>query len=280
MSDREREHLDDNRRLWDAWTDVHLGAPFYDAERFVRDPSDVRIGGWEREEVGEVRGRRLLHVQCHFGLDTLSWARLGAIVTGVDFSPRAIAAARALAERIGIDARFVESSIYDLPAVIDERFDIVYTSRGVLGWLPSIERWADVVTSFVGPGGLLYVHEIHPAIQALDDESAGPIALRYDYWEGDVLTFPVQGSYADPSADVDAEVEHGWNHGLGEIVTAIATRGLRVEFLHEHRWLDWSLPFLERASDGSYVWPASQTGSLPLMFSLKATRPNEATTPN
>jgi SAM-dependent methyltransferase len=274
VSDRERDHLEDNRRLWDAWTDVHLAAPFYDAERFLHDPSDVRIGEWEREEVGDVRGRDLLHVQCHFGLDTLSWARLGAVVTGVDFSPRAIAAARALAERAGIPARFVEASVYDLPAVLDDRFDVVYTSRGALGWLPSIERWAEVVASFVRPGGVLYVHEIHPTIQALDDESDGPIDLRYDYWEGDVLTFPVEGSYADPSAKVDADVEHGWNHGLGEIVTAIATRGLRIDFLHEHRWLDWSLPFLEQAPDGSYTWPASQAGSLPLMFSLKATRPN------
>jgi SAM-dependent methyltransferase len=261
--------------LWEAWTDIHTAGEFYDVGSFVDGSNPVRIEPWEQAEVGDVRGKSLLHVQCHFGLDSLSWVRLGAEVTGVDFSPKALAAARELAERTGLEARFLESSVYDLPDMLEEEFDVVYTSRGVLGWLPSVERWAEVVAGYVKPGGFLYLHEIHPVMQALDDEraSSNPVHLRYDYWEGDVLTFEVEGTYADPTAEVDAEWEHGWNHGLGEIVSAVAGRGLRVDFLHEHRWLDWPLDLLEEKGNGTYGWPDDQEGSLPLMFSLRASRP-------
>lgn len=273
----ESKYFSDNKRLWEAWTEIHTSGEFYDVESFVDGSDPVRIEPWEREEVGEVAGKSLLHVQCHFGLDSLSWVRLGAEVTGVDFSPKALAAARELAAQTGLQARFIESSVYALPQVLDQRFDVVYTSRGVLGWLPSVERWAEALARYVKPGGFLYVHEIHPVMQAFDDEQGSPVEprLRYDYWEGDVLTFEVEGSYADPDADVDAEWEHGWNHGLGEIVTALVRRGLRLDFLHEHRWLDWPLSWLERKENGTYGWPEGQEGTLPLMFSLKASRPVE-----
>src|SRR5438093_8437611 len=135
------EYVASNRRVWDAWTKIHLDSAFYDVDSFRNGERAIRIKDFELEEIGEVTGRTLLHVQCHFGLDTLSWARLGAIVTGADFSPDAIAAARRLADEVGIPARFVCADVYDLPAVLDggEGFDIVYTSHGVLGWLPDIE---------------------------------------------------------------------------------------------------------------------------------------------
>jgi SAM-dependent methyltransferase len=274
MSGHEQE-IADNRKLWDAWTAIHTGGPFYDVQRFLDDPTDVRIEPWERDEVGDIRNKTLLHVQCHFGLDTLSWARLGAAhVTGVDFSEPAIAFARELARETGLEdrSRFVVSDVYALPgSLAGETFDVVYTGRGAVGWLPDLEPWARAVAGFVAPGGIFYLHEGHPAMWALDDEQPdAALKLGYDYWGGETLTFPVEGSYADPSADVDAEVEHGWNHSLGEIVTVLARSGLRIELLDEKRELAWPAPFLEDRGDGTHVWPASAGGSLPLMYSLRA----------
>ena len=270
----ERE-IEDNRRLWDAWTAIHTTGSFYDVQRFRDDPTDVRIEPWERAEVGDVVDRTLLHMQCHFGLDTLSWARLGARrVTGVDFSGPAIAFARELARETALEdrSRFVVSDVYELPgSLAEETFDVVYTGRGALGWLPDLGPWARAVAQFVAPGGIFYIHEGHPAMWAIaDDQPAGELRLGYDYWGGQTLSFPVEGSYADPTAEVDAEVEHGWNHSLGEIVTELARAGLRIEFLDEKRELGWLAPFLEDRGDGRYVWPARTGGNLPLMYSLRA----------
>jgi SAM-dependent methyltransferase len=165
MSGHERE-LEDNRKLWDAWTAVHTTGSFYVVQRFRDDPNDVRIADWERAEVGDVTGKSLLHLQCHFGLDTLSWARLGAgHVTGVDFSEPAVAFAEELAAETGLAdrARFVVSNVYDPPGPLaGETFDVVYTGRGALGWLPDLEPWARAVAGFVRPGGIFYIHEGHP----------------------------------------------------------------------------------------------------------------------
>jgi SAM-dependent methyltransferase len=276
MSEHARE-IADNRKLWDAWTPIHTSGSFYDVQRFRDDPADVRIEPWERAEVGDVTGKTLLHVQCHFGLDTLSWARLGASrVTGVDFSEPAIAFAKELADETGLAdrARFVVSNVYDLPGPLaGETFDVVYTGRGAISWLPDLEPWARTVAGFVAPGGVFYIHEGHPVLWALDDEQpAGELRLGYDYWGGETLSFPVEGSYADETAEVDAEVEHGWNHSLGEIVTVLADNGLRIELLDEKRVLDWPAPFLEER-DGHWLWPAGMPGNLPLMYSLRARKP-------
>ena len=158
MSDpRADDPIRANNALWDEWTVIHERSEFYDLEGFKR--GGVRLRPYEIEEIGPVEGKDLLHLQCHFGIDTLSWARLGARVTGADFSEAALTLARSTAADIGIaDARFVQSDVYDLPAALEGDFDIVYTSRGVLGWLPDIRRWAEVVAHFVRPGGDLLHH--------------------------------------------------------------------------------------------------------------------------
>jgi SAM-dependent methyltransferase len=270
--------IGDNRRTWDAWTKIHLDSEFYDVAAFRDGSNSIRVRDYERTEIGSVEGKTLLHLQCHFGLDTLSWARLGAKVTGADFSQPAIDAADDLAADLGIDARFVRSDLYDLPLVLDEQFDIVYTSRGVLGWLPDIGRWAQVAAGFVKPGGIFYVSEVHPVAMALADESvaAGELHLGYPYWEhGDPLTFDVKGSYADRDAPTEGLKEHGWNHSLGEIVTALIDAGLRIDFLHEFDFCEWEMPFLVKDDDGLWRLPATSGGQLPLFFSLRATKPAE-----
>ena len=270
------EALRRNRELWDAWTRIHLGSEFYDVASFRNGERPIRIADYERDEVGGVEGRTLLHLQCHFGLDTLSWARLGATVTGIDFSDEAVAAARALAAELRIPATFVQSDLYALPDVLDQQFDIVYTSCGVLGWLPDIGGWGRVAAQFVRPGGFLYITEVHPVTQVFADEGVEPgeLHLAYPYWSHDEpLRFEVKGSYADREASTEGLVEYGWDHSLGEIVSSLADAGLRLDFLHEFDFVRWPVPFLVEGDDGRYRLPEGSKGSLPLFFSLKATKP-------
>ena len=270
------EALRRNRELWDAWTKIHVASSFYDVASFRNGERPIRVAEYEREEVGSIEGKSLLHLQCHFGLDTLSWARLGATVTGADFSEEAITAARALAADLGIAATFVTSDLYRLPEVLDEQFDIVYTSCGVLDWLPDIANWGRVAAHFVRPGGFLYLTEIHPVAQVFDNEGVEPGELRLaaPYWsQPEPLRFEVKGSYADREAPTDGLVEYNWDHSLGEIVTALADAGLRLEFLHEFDFVRWPMDFLVQSEDGMWRLPDDSKGSLPLFFSLKATKP-------
>lgn len=267
------KYRDANRALWDEWTAIHYRSDFYQVEAFRQGLNKLRP--YEMEEVGPVAGSSLLHLQCHFGMDTLCWARLGARVTGVDFSAAAIAQARTLAAEMDIPARFVESDVYALPQVIDETFDVVYTSRGVLGWLSDLGRWAEVVARAVRPGGFFYLTEVHPIAQVFDDdEGVTELKLRYRYFsQPEPFRFEVKGSYADRTAEIKQRVEYGWNHGLGEIITALATAGLRIDFVHEFPFSEWPISFLQPAGDGTYRLPPPDDGRLPLFFSLKASKP-------
>ncbi len=264
-----------NRSLWDAWTAIHAAGEFYDLEGFKA--GGVRLRPYEIEMIGDVTGKTLLHLQCHFGIDTLSWARLGARVTGADLSPAAVELARSLAEELGFpEARFVQSNLYDLPDALEGQFDVVYTSRGVLNWLPDIAAWARVVAHFVAPGGTFFITEAHPIMNVFENEDVEPGELRlvYPYWEHSTpLTFEVKGSYADRDAEVRGQVEHSWDHGLGEIVTALIEAGLVITALVEHPFLDWKVDFLVEDETGKYRLPPGTVGELPLMFSLKATKP-------
>jgi len=265
-----------NRALWDEWVRINYRSDFYRVDAFKAGLNKLRP--YEMEEVGDVMGKELLHLQCHFGMDTLCWGRLGARVTGADFSEQGVEQARALASEVGIDARFVCSNVYELPDHLDGTFDIVYTSRGVLGWLPDIDRWAQVAAHFVKPGGFFYITEIHPVVQVFDDaDEVTELRLRYPYFtRSEPFEFETQGSYADRSATVAQKINYSWNHGLGEIVTALAAAGLRIDFLHEFPFVEWPVPFLQPAADGTYRLPGENDDRLPLFFSLKATKPADS----
>lgn len=259
-----------NRRLWDSWTDAHETSEFYDVEGIKSGGN--RLNSIEREELGDVTGRSLLHLQCHFGLDTLSWARLGAKVTGVDFSEKAIALARRLSEETNISSTFVVSNVYDAPGVIDGQFDIVYTSYGVLSWLPDIPKWARVAAGFVRPGGLFYIAEFHPFANVFDDE-AEDLRCRYPYFSsGGPGVFQSQGSYAAPDAEISLP-EYYWDHTIGEVVTSLIDAGLRIEFLHEFPVTVYKgLRCMEKGADG--YWRLNERdGMLPLVYSIRAVKP-------
>jgi SAM-dependent methyltransferase len=261
------EFLEGNRELWDEWTGIHESSDFYDLRSFRE--GGVRLRDYEIEQVGDVEGKTLLHMQCHFGIDTLSWSRLGATVTGADFSSKAIDLATRLAADLGLDARFVESNVYDLPERLEGSFDVVYTSRGALNWLPDIAGWARVVTRFVKPGGIFFITEAHPVAWALGEEM--PLAFRYSYWEhAEPEELAVEGSYADPSASVKTAKEYSWNHGLGEIVTALVDAGLTIELLREYPFSEWDMGFTVEGPDGTWVTPDTVEGEVPLFYSLRA----------
>ncbi len=264
-------YVEANRRLWNEWAHVNAASEFYDLGGFKR--GGIRLRPYELEEIGDVHDKDLLHLQCHFGLDTLSWARLGAKVTGADFSAEAIELARGLAAELGLEARFICADLKDLPQALEGDFDVVYTSGGVLGWLPDLRVWANVVAHFVRPGGFFYVTEAHPLLWTFDDdEDARDLRFRYSYFGGEPLAFATKGSYADRTAIVAEPFEYGWNHSLGEIVTNLAATGLRIEFLHEWPFVGWPVPFLDQREDGTWRLPEGHP-ELPLFFSLKATKP-------
>lgn len=264
----EADWLATNRANWDARTRVHADSDFYDLPGFLAGGSTLRP--FELAEVGAVSGRRLLHLQCHMGQDTLSWARLGADVTGLDFSPEAVRTARALAADTRLDgaARFVVADVYDAPAAVaDRRFDIVYTGLGALVWLPDLTRWARVVASLLADGGFLYLAEFHPVADVLDDVDGARVV--HDYFQTQSGTWDSDRTYTDgPALAHTLSVQ--WHHPLGDVVTAIARAGLRVEFLHEHPTeLSPRFPVLERDASGAYTFPPGHP-RIPLMYSLRA----------
>ena len=261
-----------NRSLWNEWTHIHEGSEFYDLEGFKAGRSS--LNSFEIEELGDVTGKSLLHLQCHFGMDTLSWARRGACVTGVDFSDEAIRLAESLNEELGLDGEFVCSDIYELPEVLQGEFDIVYTSQGVLAWLPDLQRWAEVAARFLKPGGTFYIAEYHPSAWVFDDEQSEELKVRYPYFPGpEPLVFEVRGSYADPQAEVSQKLEYEWPHSMGEILNALIQAGLRIQFLHEFPFSTFAMfpGLMERDADGLWRLKEHQD-SVPLMFSIKATR--------
>lgn len=265
------EHLEANRENWDDRTAVHLRSRFYDLEGWLsegRGPQPREV-----EALGDVTGLRLLHLQCHFGLDTLAWARAGALVTGLDFSPAAIEVARALAVRGGLTDRatFVCADVLDAAEALDHQaFDIVYVSLGSLCWLPNVDLWASQAAALVAPGGRFYIHDVHPVAWALADDQ---LRLAHTYFEEpEPLVVDSEATYADGDEAIEHQRSYQWNHGIGETVTALIRHGLQLEWLIEHDWTVWlRLPWLVTNDEGQWTTPA-QTPRVPLTFSLLARR--------
>jgi SAM-dependent methyltransferase len=262
-----------NKARWSEVVEIHARSPFYRVAEFLRG-EDV-LSSIESAEIGPLQGKRLLHLQCHLGLDTLCLARRGAVATGLDFSPQAIAKAQELARASGIAARFVEGNVYDTPRLIAERFDVVYVTWGAICWLPDIARWAEVVSRMLAPGGFLYLLEGHPFAHVLEQTDAdAPLIASYDYFQGaEPLIFRDQASYADASAKIVNRESHEWNHTIGSILNALIGAGLVPEWLHEHDRLAWRLyKCLEEGPDRMFRLPTGRP-KLPLAFSLKARKP-------
>ena len=261
-----------NRAAWDERVPVHLASRFYDNDTFVAGRSSLR--DFELDEVGDVTDLELVHLQCHFGQDTLSWARLGARGVGLDFSLPAVDAATDLAARCGLSdaAEFVCADVHDaVEALGGRRFDVVYTGLGALIWLPDVVRWAEVVARLLRPGGFVYLAEFHPITEALAEDS---LVVAHDYFTDPAGTREeVVGTYTDGGEATLHNVTWEWTHPIGDVVTALASAGLRIELLREHPmtlWARW--PFLvHHAEDRTWRLPPG-TPRIPLLYSLRARR--------
>ncbi len=270
MSSNE-QYLQENLRLWDDRVAVHLETEFYGMAAFRGGASSLTH--IEREALGDVRGKRLLHLQCHFGQDTLSWARLGAQVTGMDFSPQAVAAARRLAAELELPARFIESDLYALPEVLDEKFDIVFTSYGVLKWLPDIRRWGQIVARYLAAGGTFFLVEFHPFLYVFDYEQA--TRIEHGYFVGEApISYDEEGTYADMGSGAKPVYRaHSWPHPVSRVIEALLGAGLRLESFREYPYstLD-CFPFVRAAGPERFVH-RTHPEMVPILYSLKATHP-------
>jgi SAM-dependent methyltransferase len=265
-------YFEANRALWNEYTPIHARSKFYDLPAFKAGRNSLQA--FEIEELGDVAGKSLLHLQCHFGMDTLSWARLGARVAGVDFSDRAIELAEELARELDLEAQFICANVYELPQVMQGKFDIVYTSGGVLTWLPDLPRWAGVIAHFLKEGGTFYITEIHPFSQVFDDrEGVSALSVHYPYFAPPgPLVFDVDGSYADRAAHIEQQVVYEWQHSLSDLLNALIAAGLRIEFMHEFPFTIYAQfpELIEQGPDGLFRLK-DEGVSIPLLFSLKAT---------
>lgn len=269
------EEVAANLRLWEGWTDLHMAGTDYDVEGFIADPASRPFDWVTREVVGDVAGKRLLHLQSHIGLDTVRFALAGAVdVMGVDFSPRAVASAQSIAARLGLPVEFVHGDVTNLPDEVPEAaFDVVFTSYGTIMWLPELEGWARGIASRLAPGGTFHIIDMHPFLSVFDDYIEEPqLNVRYPYFTREPLHFVEQGSYADRTAEFSAD-SYAWQHTFSDIIGSLLDCGLQVRQLSEYPVVSWkALEFMEQDADGLWRLPAG-AGDIPLMFSLSASRP-------
>ncbi len=262
-----KKYIETNRSLWDGWTEINKNSDLYDLESFKAGKN--RLKSIELEELTDVSGKTMLHLMCHFGMDTMSWARMGAKVTGIDFSPEAISLARSLSEELDIPARFIETELYDLPKVLDEKFDIVFTSYGVKAWVRDTGRWAELIARYLKPGGTFYMVEFHPILGMFDEDGE---RLEYPYFfSPGPIKYVAEGNYADPGHDFKHDA-YEWFHSLGEIVTALISAGLKIEYLHEFPYSPTNCcSYFAEFSPGKFVIK-NYPNLVPLVFSIRATR--------
>jgi 2-polyprenyl-3-methyl-5-hydroxy-6-metoxy-1,4-benzoquinol methylase len=261
-------YRDLNRLNWNDRTAIHAKSAFYNIDAFLAGQSS--LSEVELTELGDVAGRSMLHLQCHFGMDSLSWARMGALVTGLDFSEEAIELAETLHERLGVNAHFLCSDIYDAAEALQgEQFDIVYTSYGVLCWLPDLTRWAELISASLKPGGTFYMAELHPLtfIYEAEDNS---LKISDPYFDSVARRYESATSYTGDEDRLEHPVTYQWQHTLGEIVSVLAGAGLTLEFLHEFPFTVYNqFPGL-MVQDDRGRWRMKENDHLPLLFSVKA----------
>src|SRR5881397_845972 len=237
------DYLTINRTTWDERAPAHAASPGYAFDKFLADPEFLsHVVQFDLPRLGDLHGLRGVHLQCHIGTDTLSLARLGATMTGVDFAPAALQAARSLNERLGLDVDFVESDVYNVLDVLEPTsYDLVFTGIGALCWLPDIRRWAQVVAGLLRPGGRLFIREGHPMLWALEDtRTDGLLTVEYPYFEHpEPFVSDEDDTYVETDVTFTNTVSHSWNHGIGEVVTALMEQGMQLTMLVEHDSVPW-----------------------------------------
>lgn len=261
-----KNYLEINKKTWNTKTDVHIASDFYDNDSFLKGKST--LNEIELKLLGDVSGKKVLHLQCHFGQDTMSFARLGAKATGVDLSDNAITKAREFNEILSLDAEFVCCDIYDLPNHLDEKFDIIFTSYGTIGWLPDLEKWANVISHFLKSGGKFVMADFHPVVWMYDNSFR---EIFYSYFNIE----PIIETYAGTYADKDSEMETnsvGWNHPTSEVLNSLIQSRLEINCFNEYDYSPYNcFNEMEEFEKNKFRIKHLQN-KIPMVFSLAATK--------
>ncbi|MBT8255512.1 MAG: class I SAM-dependent methyltransferase [Bacteroidia bacterium] len=256
-----------NRQTWNKKVGIHANSDFYDLPGFKAGKSSLNY--YEKNALGDVSGKSLLHLQCHFGMDTLSWTRMGATCVGVDISEEGIKLARALNNELGLNAEFVCCNVLDTSQHISQHFDIVFSSYGTIGWLPDLKPWAKMIAERLKPGGIFYLIEFHP-ITWMFDYTVHPPQMKYGYHQKEAIYEEYEGTYAEDGQEKMVSKEYGWNHSLSEVVNALIDAGLFLEYLHEYDASPYeSYPDLIKNEDGMFELKEKL---YPLLFEVKVVK--------
>ena len=263
---KEKNYLEINRQSWNNRTDAHLKSEFYDLQNFIQGKSSLNT--IELELLGDLSGKSVLHLQCHFGQDSISLARLGAEVTGVDLSDKAIANAKQLAKETKSNTDFICCDIYELPKYLNRQFDIVFASYGTIGWLPDLDKWAKVISKFLKPKGQFIFAEFHPVVWMFDDNFQN---ITYRYFNSGAIIESENGTYADKNADISQEYVM-WNHGLSEVLNSLIKNGLSINSFQEYDYspydcFDHTLEFEPKKYRIKHL-----DNKIPMVFSLAASK--------
>jgi len=262
-----QHYFDENKKLWDQRTVVHKDSSFYDVESFFQGKSS--LNEIELRELGNVEGRKILHLQCHFGMDSLSLVRMGADVTGVDLSDTAIEEARKLNAQLSLNAKFICCNVYDLKDHLNDQFDIVFTSYGVIGWLPDLNKWGEIISHFLKPGGFFYMAEFHPVVWMLDEDFK---EVKYYYHNRETIVMNAQGTYTDRHANIQGK-EYSWNHSISEVLNALLEQNLQLEFFNEYSYSPYPcFRNVVQGSDGNWRVLGLED-KIPMVYSLKTVKP-------
>lgn len=253
-----------NKETWNKKVAIHAASDFYFLDEFKRGKSSLNT--YELNALGDVDGKSLLHLQCHFGQDTLSWSRMGAKCTGVDISEKAIELAEKLNTELGLDANFICCNVLDTSKYVSETFDIVFTSYGTIGWLPDLKPWAQMIAKRLKPGGVFYIVEFHP-IAWMYDYNVTPPAMKYAYHQKEVIYDEYEGTYANNDAKITSK-EYGWNHSFSDVINALTAAGLTINYMNEYDASPYDVfPNLIENRDGYYEL---REKLYPLLFDIKA----------
>jgi len=262
MDDNNR-YFQINKETWNKKVEVHSKSKMYDLKAFKKGETSLK--SYELDALGDVSHKSLLHLQCHFGQDTLSWSKMGAKCVGIDFSDEGIKLAQELNNELKLDAKFVCCNVLDTSKFISETFDIVFTSYGVIGWLPDLKPWGKLIAERLVKGGTFFMEEFHPIVWMFDNENK--TNLKYGYNQKEVIYEEYKGTYTDEESKMISK-EYGWNHGLGEVVSALTEAGLHIEYLKEQDECPYNvLPNLAETDSGMFV---TNDKLYPLIFTLKA----------
>ncbi len=260
------DYLEINKKSWNRKTDIHIESDFYDNENFLKGKSS--LNKIELDLFPELKGKKVLHLQCHFGQDTISMARLGADVTGVDLSDQAVKRARELAAKVAVEARFICCDVYDLPNQLEDEFDVVFTSYGTIGWLPDMNKWAGVISHFLKPGGKLVFAEFHPVVWMFDDDFT---KVGYNYFNSGPIVETQEGTYANVDAKINEEYVM-WNHGIGEVVSSLIANGMTIDSLKEYDYSPYPcFKHVEEFEEGKYRVKHLKN-DIPMVYSIVAKR--------